>query len=731
MFYICFNTNIVLCKSFYHKVVIKKIVELGKLIKPVQANQTLGSSLPHKNVQVEPSILSKDTQITGINKMSSTEKKASVFSNIPAEEDLKETSEAQFTEEIKELAESLNSVIEIYEYVRNNINFEAYYGSRKGAVGTLDQMAGNDIDQASLLISLLRYKGIPARYVRGTIEIPVEKVMGWTGGETPQDAVRILASLGIPTVSVVSGGKISHVRTEHVWVEAYVPYQYYRGAGPMKGQKIWVPLDPSFKQHEKIEGLDLSSIIDIDTEASIEGFKDGIIVSDTMLSVSRVNVQSVSEKIENVDAKIEEFINQKGLEKIKSEELIGGKRIIPQDLDMLPLSLPYKVDAVYEKTSVVPKELRENRNLKLGKISDIPYQQLLDVYYKYFRKATLQEANKIISNEMRELSIFPYYSFDLTTLYGSVDGQKLGVKHPTIKARHSKKYFGKGRGMVSYGMLVNHNYVIGDTIGANEHESYFVFDIHYNNITDIVPDAITGDMHSINKANFAILHWFKVYFRPRFTNLETQLKHLYCGDEPENYHDYYIKPVGQTQIDKKLIVEEWPKIKQIILTLANKEITQNKIIKKLCTYKQTRTLKAIFEFDKLIRSIYTLKYLMDPKLQQDVHRSQNRIESFHQLRAAIASVNGKKQLSGKTDIEIDISNQCGRLIANIIVYYNSALLSLILEKYKSCNNTKAIEKLKRVSPVAWQHIHLLGHYAFCSNKCPIDLEEIISVLQIK
>lgn len=52
--------------------------------------------------------------------------------------------------------------------------------------------------------------------------------------------------------------------------------------------------------------------------------------------------------------------------KIKSEELIGGKRIIPQDLDMLPLSLPYKVDAVYEKTSVVPKELRENIVFSIG-----------------------------------------------------------------------------------------------------------------------------------------------------------------------------------------------------------------------------------------------------------------------------------------------------------------------------------------------------------------------------
>ncbi|MDP4181124.1 MAG: hypothetical protein Q8942_08545 [Bacillota bacterium] len=30
--------------------------------------------------------------------------------------------------------------------------------------------------------------------------------------------------------------------------------------------------------------------------------------------------------------------------------------------------------------------------------------------------------------------------------------------------------------MVSYGMLVNHNHVMGNTIGANEHESYFVFE---------------------------------------------------------------------------------------------------------------------------------------------------------------------------------------------------------------------------------------------------------------
>jgi hypothetical protein len=60
--------------------------------------------------------------------------------------------------------------------------------------------------------------------------------------------------------------------------------------------------------------------------------------------------------------------------------------------------------------------------------------------------------------------------------------------------------------------------------------------------------------------------------------------------------------------------------------------------------------------------------------------SQNRIESYHQLRSAIAQVGGKKELTGRTDIEIEISNQCARLIANAIIYYNSGILSRLVAK---------------------------------------------------
>ncbi|OXC79477.1 Mobile element protein [Caballeronia sordidicola] len=113
------------------------------------------------------------------------------------------------------------------------------------------------------------------------------------------------------------------------------------------------------------------------------------------------------------------------------------------------------------------------------------------------------------------------------------------------------------------------------------------------------------------------------------------------------------------------------------------------LIRKLCAHTAPNpTRRAIFEFDKLIRSIYTLRYLRDPQLERNVHRSQNRIESYHQLRSTIAQVGGKKELTGRTDIEIEISNQCARLIANTIIYYNSAILSHRLCRSKARESSK-------------------------------------------
>jgi len=112
------------------------------------------------------------------------------------------------------------------------------------------------------------------------------------------------------------------------------------------------------------------------------------------------------------------------------------------------------------------------------------------------------------------------------------------------------------------------------------------------------------------------------------------------------------------------------------------------------------------------------------------HRSQNCIESWHQLRSAIAQVGGKKELTGQNDVELEISNQCGRLLSIIIIYYNSALLSRLLQKYEDVGNTLGLALLRRMSPVAWQHIFLNGYYTFISEGKELDLDAMIEGLTL-
>ncbi len=217
------------------------------------------------------------------------------------------------------------------------------------------------------------------------------------------------------------------------------------------------------------------------------------------------------------------------------------------------------------------------------------YDILQDTLQSRVRLATLKSASNRLSNGISNMSIFPYYSLDETILYGGVDGQKFEVENPTLKARHSKKYFKKGKGVVAYTLLMNHIPLQVEIIGPHEHESYFVFDIWYNNTTDVSPDVVTGDMHCINKANFIIMTWFGGKLYPRFTDIEFQRKHLYSPKELSEYEEFLIQPIGQ--IDRKLIETEELHLRQIIVTLGLKEMSQSTLIKKIMYYEANPTRK--------------------------------------------------------------------------------------------------------------------------------------------
>lgn len=275
----------------------------------------------------------------------------------PTADDLAETPEVQFTPEIRAKAQELGSnPVKIYEYVKNNFFFEPYYGSLKGASETFAEKAGNDFDQASLLIALLRSANIPAKYEYGTVEIPIERVKKWLGVESDTVVGDILASNGIPVSLIVEGGKISKVQLEHVWVTAWVSYDNYRGQ-PGSQNKTWIPLDPSFKQVRYTRGPDLKAIMNFDPTAFMNELKSNSTYSASGYYVSNVNEAFIQQKLAEYQTNLSNYVTT-NMPNATPQDLVGKFDILYEKFGILPATLPYKTIVKGVSYSEVPDVLR-------------------------------------------------------------------------------------------------------------------------------------------------------------------------------------------------------------------------------------------------------------------------------------------------------------------------------------------------------------------------------------
>ncbi|HLB86326.1 MAG TPA: transposase, partial [Terriglobales bacterium] len=326
-----------------------------------------------------------------------------------------------------------------------------------------------------------------------------------------------------------------------------------------------------------------------------------------------------------------------------------------------------------------------------------------------------------------ELPIFRHYDIG-DVLHSSSDGQKFETRINTINARYSPKYFGLKKGVVSYSLVANHVPINAKIIGANDHESHYVFDILFNNTTDIQPEIHSTDTHGTNEVNFAILNVFGYQFAPRYRDIfDTVQEALYGFKHPSQYADELVlKP--RRKLNPELVVEEWDNIQRIMVSLAMKTTTQHIIVSKLSAFaRKNKTRRALWEYDNMIRSLYLLDYIDSPPLRQHVQRALNRGESYHQLRRAVSYANFGR-LRFKTEHEQQLWGECARLITNCIIYYNATLLSNVLSYRERADDSQGVALLKLVSPVAWQHINLYGRYEFSKSPEMIDIDAMVREL---
>ncbi len=197
-------------------------------------------SLPYAGRSYSAPVLQYDPEITP----SYADENATAGNN----EDLTDDVVVQFSPAINQLASDLDyDYIKIVNFVRQNINLQYYAGAMKGADATLRSYAGNDVDQAALLIALLRRSNVPARFVHGVIRQPIEQAMASVGLTQPTQVIDALNKAGIAHQVVIEGGQLRAVHRQYTWVTAYLPYANYRGSSADLSERVWIPIAPAIK----------------------------------------------------------------------------------------------------------------------------------------------------------------------------------------------------------------------------------------------------------------------------------------------------------------------------------------------------------------------------------------------------------------------------------------------------------------------------------------------------
>lgn len=365
--------------------------------------------------------------------------------------------------------------------------------------------------------------------------------------------------------------------------------------------------------------------------------------------------------------------------------------------------------------------------LKMADMSDLEISQLRAMREDFVRVDTLCAANEIVSNHIHSLPIFNQWNLMDEKVLADADGQKFATTDSTIQSRYSRKHLGKGRGISLYTLLANYVAVNAKNIGLNEYEGHSLYDMIYNNKTDIDIHMVTGDNHSLNKLNFVTLDSIDVDYVPSIKNVRDAADDIYTA-EPLDYDTGILKPKGVINVDR--IRSQRRGVMRVLLSLIMQENTQSNIIRKLNSHARYARLKAaLFEYNTIFKSIHVLNLIDDMELRKAIRSARNRTEAYHQLQSNIRKTyNGIFQ--GKRIVENRVSAHAARLIANCIVAYNSMILNAVYQRMLANGAPQAvIDEFIRISPIAWTHTLFTGRYNFKKSSGKIDVDAMARILE--
>jgi RHS repeat-associated protein len=288
--------------------------------------------------------------------------------------------------DIQALADALgNDPVAIFNHVRNTIDYEHYYGLRKGARLTLLEGGGNDFDQCALLAELLKaagYSDVQFRLRRQLLSY--EDLAPWLGlAEEPYPGQTFEEAYGLSITNAFPNGQDQGVGDLKA-KQAFFAQKFLSARGSIAdyftGTPVWFPdfpsqatvvsdrlfvvltvdgtayeLDPSYKTYEPVAGVDgMLAAMEYDRSALLSAAGG----SATAQYVQSLSQSGISGYLNARTTDWLDFISENHPE-LSLQEIASGRRIVKQEI--ADLSEAFPLPARYWSSSVTWTEIPDNR----------------------------------------------------------------------------------------------------------------------------------------------------------------------------------------------------------------------------------------------------------------------------------------------------------------------------------------------------------------------------------
>jgi TnpA family transposase len=362
-------------------------------------------------------------------------------------------------------------------------------------------------------------------------------------------------------------------------------------------------------------------------------------------------------------------------------------------------------------TSICAALLSEACNLGIEPLirNDIPAlrrSRLVWILQNYFRHETLIDANNCLVAAQNKIWLAHAWGGGDVA---SADGLRFVVPIKSLQAGPNPKYYGQENGITYYNLISDQFTGLGAaTVTGTLRDSLVLLGVVLGQLTELNPTEIMTDTGAYTDTIFALFWLLGYQFSPRIA--DTGGSRLWRMDPAADYGLF--NNLSRHRVNTRLIEEHWEDILRLVGSLKIGTVQAHSVMRMLqIGDSPTKLAKALAELGKIIKTIHILEFIDDEQKRRRILTQLNRGEGRHSLARAVFHAKRGELRERYREGQEDKLGALG-LVVNIIILWNTIYMDAAITQLKSEGYDIKIEDVKRLSPLSFGHINLVGRYAF-------------------